>query len=154
MDSEVRWNIYLEGLSESSKNAYVKRVGDYIVWCNIDENHIKDPVDAQTVYQYLVHLHSTENFCASTLWTLYSMISAYYEAHHNRKTHVDLPIIQTLLKQWEKEDRTRKAKAFSKEEIYRYLTGAPNDDFHHPRKVATVLAIHGLLRKVELTETQ
>jgi site-specific recombinase XerD len=154
MNSQERWEVFQSSLKDASRQVYLKRVEDYVEWCGSAHEEPIDPFYADNVRKYLVTLKETEDYAAKTLWTIYSMISSYYECHHNHKIHVDLPMIQTLLKNWEKEDEVKKAKSFTKEEIFSYLENAPSDDNHHVRKVAAIIAISGLLRRAELTELQ
>jgi site-specific recombinase XerD len=153
MNSQRRWDIFVEGLEANSRAVYNRRTKDYIYWCVDDGLNTRDPTDAVSVLDYLNHLHESGSFCAKTLWTISSIISSWYETHHNHKVHEDLPLIRTKLKQWEKEDAVKKAKTFDKDEILHYLRDAPNDDIHHPQKVALIIAISGLERKSEVTMT-
>ena len=60
--------------------------------------------------------------------------------------------MKKILKQWEKEDETKKAEAFSQEDFENFIKTAPNDPFHFPRKIVMmILAVFGLLRKKEVT---
>ena len=154
MNSEDRWRVYLDSLAETSRATYSKRVGEYVEWCQEDQEPPLDRFHADSIRLYLESLRNTEAFAASTLWTIYSMISSYYESHHNHKVHTDLPMIQNLLKQWAKVDEVKKAKAFTKDEIIDFLQNGPNDDFFSVRKVAVTLAISGLLRRSELIQIE
>lgn len=153
MDPERRWSMYLEGLAEGSRAAYTRRIEEYRSFCDGErDGKVRDPKDGETVLQYVCMLHDADLYAAKSLWTIYSMVSSYYEAFHNRKAHCDVPMIVTKLKQWEKTEEVKKAASFEKRELDHYIADAPNDDTHHIRKVAMIIAIHGLLRKVELID--
>ena len=150
MDSERRWEIYLATLSPSSRQQYTVAVSDFKNWCH---GSTKEPISAETVVEYIKYLHDVRQLKTKTIWSLNSMVGSYYEAYKGSKPHDDLPLINKVLKQWEKSDTVKKASTFESEEIFKYLKEAPDDDFHLVRKVAMILALNGLERKNEITWT-
>eukprot|EP01031_Cornospumella_fuschlensis_P026662 gene26662-32218_t len=104
--------------------------------------------DARTVLAYLCDLKNEDAAAASSLWTLESMISSLMERVYNVKVLAVLPNLKSLLKNWAKQEEPRKAKTFEKNEIYNFLKEAPNE--YLPRKVSTILAVFGLLRRCEV----
>jgi site-specific recombinase XerD len=150
MDAERRWELYLAALSASSRQQYTVAVTDFKKWC---EDSSKVPINAETIVEYITYLHNVRGLKTKTIWSLNSMIGSFYEAFKGSKPHDDLPLINKLLKQWEKVDTVKKASTFESEEIFKYFREAPDDDFHLVRKVAVILAINGLERKNEITYT-
>jgi site-specific recombinase XerD len=153
MDPNRRWEVYLGGLSETSREIYQKRLLEYRDYC-FHDGEVKDMTSAFTIDDYIVHLRENAHYKASTVWTIYSMLSSFYEAYHNHKVLDDLAIIQKRIKQWAKTEKKKKAKTFEKEEIFEFLTNAPNDDFYLPRKVVAIIGLTGLERLNELTFTE
>ena len=138
------------GLAEKSRAQYVGAVEGYTKWC---ETMAKDKLNPEVVLEYLKHLYESDRYGAKSIWSISSMIGSFVETYTNKRPHEEFPLINKMIKQWEKKEEVKKAKTFEEAEVFKYLAEAPDDDFHLPRKVILILAINGLERKKEITFT-
>ena len=130
---EARWQNFIKGLKTG--DVYERRVEDYRTWCR-DQTVISLSTDS--ILKYMAELYEGDILCANTLWSVVSMISTWYESHTKRKPMAEDPQIKKLLVSWAKVEAIKKAKTLEKDELFKFLRDAPNDDFWLPRKVSMV----------------
>ena len=97
---------------------------------------------------YFRHLHDDKKYKPSTIWNRYSEIGACYNILLGKKLK-DFPLIQRLLRNYDKESTPKKAKAFSLQEIRMIVSHLVHGVYWQVRKAAVVVAFCGGLRLVE-----
>jgi hypothetical protein len=143
--SEQAWEDFKAGIVSGA--VYQKRVNEYFEFC-VEEGKNRD--DMASLLFYLTELHKDGDFAAKTLWTINSMICAWFVNVHNKNPVKDLLTIKASIKRWEKAEETKKATAFTAENISTFLKDAPNDHVYLPIKIATILGIYGFQRRAEM----
>lgn len=147
MNAQQRWEHFLETVKETSRPVYQKRVEEYHNWCSEFDHRA---FEAESLLTYMKHLHDEGIFMTSTLWSLVSIIGTYMECYNGKKPAAELPLIHQLLKNWQKTEDTKKAETFSKEEVFKFLNEAPDDDNYLVKKVVMIIAINCCQRKCEI----
>lgn len=97
---------YLESLSESSRRVYERNFDLYIDQCG---DWSIEAHTTEAVKRYMQSLHD-DGYKTSTLWSILSMLSAYFEFGLHIILKSAEPSIKRKLELWEKEDETKKAK--------------------------------------------
>jgi integrase len=91
-----------------------------------------------------------EQLLTSTIWSYLSHVNSFFEYGLRIIVKSADPTIKRKLKLWQKQDLTKKAKTFSKDQVERFLNDAPNSFDYLVKKVCLIVAIHGLLRLNEI----
>ena len=99
--------------------------------------------------QYFDHLRHERKLASSTLWSIYSMINHHYQLHFGQKLQM-YPRLTMLLKSFEQGYIRKSAGVFSKEQVIRFLSTAPNEGEHVHMKAGVVLSFCGGLRCADL----
>lgn len=144
------WNLYLSSLQPASQLKYKRNVQSYLNFCS--ESNLM-PENAGTVLRFLEKMHSDEDdtFCAKTLWSVCSQINAFImKVYKKSPVFLDEPLIKTVLNNWSKREVVKKAKHFTKEDVYRFLEEADNS-IYLVIKVVLIVAVNGLLRRGEIS---
>jgi hypothetical protein len=95
------------------------------------------------------------SYAASTLWSFASMLGRFLlKAYGIQGVAQKNGIIAAELAQWEKDETTKQAKVFTKEDVATFLSDVPTDDQTLVLKMVMILGISGLLRRKELYELQ
>ena len=105
-------NVYLDGLAPTSKIAYVNKMTSFIEFCEEGNEDGQYNLSLEDVSTYLVHLHES-GYKASTLWSSLSMLATFFEIGRNENVNAMKKLMTRHLKQWEKDDTTKKAKVGS-----------------------------------------
>lgn len=120
-DTETIENVYT--LPEISKETYEKRYHNFMEWCtvrNIEE--YTEPV----LLQYFKEQSKT--YKSATIFVIYSMIRATLSIRKN----VDISKYKELmkfLKKYADEKKPEKFKSFTRDEVNRFLTDAPDETY-------------------------
>lgn len=99
--------------------------------------------------QFFDYLKNIKKYACSTIWSSYSKLNHKHQIYFGEKLQI-YPRITHLLKSYESGYIRKTAKAFSKEEIDRYLESAPDSEDHVHIKVAVILGYFGGLRCADL----
>jgi hypothetical protein len=141
--------IWLNSLSPKSKAVYEKRLREYFFLKT--ERRIDGFEDA--VQAYINELHDI-GYKSGVIWSAYSIVCSWVKMVH----HIDIMGYckqnKRLLAQWAKLETKKKSAVFTEEDIKNYITNAPDDDTHLPKKFALAVGCGGCTRKVELLEIQ
>lgn len=152
-DLGTPYDNFLGTLAKSSQPIYRKRVQEFFEFCaakGVDRN------EPYNLLEYLTFLKNDEDFeySGSTLWTISSMISSWFLATNGINTKVAVPMLFRQLKQWKKQDETKKASTFTKEDLNKFLREYGNGNGGLTMKVAVIIAIYGLLRCCEIIQVK
>jgi len=145
----TEWDIFVNSLAASSKLKYNRTVLEYHDYCE-DEGFM--PNEPLNILKFLNDQHEVAQLAASSLWTIGSILVSYFQKVRGVNPYIAVPGLRNTLKNWQKHEETKRAKTFTAEEITQFLVESPNDRENLPRKVATILAVYGFLRKTEITE--
>lgn len=111
-------------LPEKTDYRYEKTYATFVKWQK--ETNETTSFDENTLLAYLNELSKTLK--CSSLWCMYSMLKRTIYRHHN----VDISLYSRLsafLKEKSMGYESKKCKVFSADEIQRFLTEAPDEDY-------------------------
>ena len=133
----------LDLLPEKSANRYKKEYNIFMSWCKEKSvNSLKEEV-------FLAYFSSLSKICKpNTLWSRYSMLKAVLKIEKNVNIG-DYFKLTAYLKKKNVGFTPKKAKIFTKEEISKFLSEAP-DDIYLMIKVAAIFGLAGACRREEL----
>jgi site-specific recombinase XerD len=106
-------HLYLNGLSNGSRVAYLKKMETFIDFCESGASEGEEIVKVEDVMAFITSLHD-DGFKTSTLWTSQSIILTFFDIGKGMNTNGVKKVIYRQLKLWEKDDLTKKAKVLSK----------------------------------------
>jgi len=139
---------HIQEFAEESTKLYRKRVCLYIKYC-ADETLEKSEVSS--VNKYMYYLRDTLDYAGTTIMSMLSMVMSWFMVVHKKRVFHESPTLKKIVNRWKNEDKITKSKVFTKEQMNKYLTDAPDDDFHLVRKIVFIFGVYGLLRRQELT---
>lgn len=149
-----QWDTFLDSLAQSSKLAYTRCASDYFYFSSKKTPPL-DPQDDASLFAFLHSLRKNQKFKASTLWTMLSMIGTFFVRVFNKvNPSTGKNFITDQLRQWTKDDETKKALVFSKEDVYKFIKEAPREPELLQKKVVLILGVFGLLRRSEIIALQ
>jgi len=102
-------NVYLNGLAQSSKLIYTKKMQDFIQYCEDGTNDGPYNASLEDVSAYVVTFHE-EGYKTSTLWSTLSVLLTFFEIGKDENVNAVKKLMYRHLKQWQKDDETKKAK--------------------------------------------
>lgn len=140
------WKTYLGSVAESTAKKYIDWVERFDNFCASDEQ--KGQSLSQNVLDFAESYHEIGH-CTSTLWSSMSPIKRYLKMKFNFNIDSEVPTLQSLFKNWEKEETVTKSAVFTRKHLESFLTSAPSDEKYLPIKVAAVVSTFGLLRTQE-----
>lgn len=104
MEEPTPFDSFLQSLAPESRVKYQIRVNQFLGYCQSNELE----VNPTSVQSFLVELH--EKYMASTLWTIFAILKAYFVNQHQLDLKTLLPGVPRLLKNWEKQDEKTQSK--------------------------------------------
>lgn len=110
-------------LPEKSKEVYQKVYDTFKKWC--DDKKIKTINEKVLVAYFTVEL---KDFKATSLWTIYSKLRSTLHIYENFDIST-FSNLKALLKLKSVGHNVKKSKTFTKEEFYRFIKEAPDDDY-------------------------
>lgn len=134
-------------LKERSANKYRNRVMNYKHHCRENELNEADP---QSILSYMDFMRQELEYLSSTIWSAVVILCTWFSHVHLIRAMDKAPLIKGQLKKWAEKDDVTQAKAFTAEEIEKFLVEAPDDETHLVRKAAHIYGVHGLCRKSEI----
>ena len=159
--NEEAFEEYLKNLHDRTGPRYRQRVNEYKEFCS-KGNCL--PNDVISLELYLLHLrgqrHAETNerlYCSSTLNSISSQISVWFQSALNTKPLQELPNLRNLLREWDSEETGDAAdeandEAFEVQDVYRFLEQAPNSNSFIIHKLVLILSMYGFLRKTEIAK--
>ena len=100
---------------------------------------------------FLHHERYQNEYGSNTiLWCIASAVNKRLDYYFHTAL-IKSEFVKRLLKNWSKKEVTRKAKHFSREEIFRFLKDAPDTGDWLQKKAQVIVAVYGGLRISELT---
>jgi integrase len=133
--------IMLVNQSASTRKAYLKCAADY------EQHRAKEPHSETVFLSFLVK--ESETKVASTLWTLFSHVKKYLLLECGLDIGSSQRIID-FLKSKSRMHKKKKAEAFTRDELFRYLREAPSDGNFLISKLILLAGFYGGLRGCEL----
>lgn len=131
----------------------VKRYDDawneFCKYHKLTETDLNNEPSEELMLQYFDHLKKTKAYASSTIWSVYSMINHKFQLVYGKKLQV-YPRITMLLKSFEAGYVRKTASIFSKDEIKRFLTTAPDSGEFIHIKAAVALGFCGGLRCADM----
>jgi integrase len=133
--------IILAHQASSTKKAYEKYVKDY------NEHRGELPNSEAVILSFLTKESATK--APTTLWTIYSLVKKYlllecsFDLGHAERVN---EFLKTLMRQHKK----KKAAAFSREDIFKFLRAAPSEGEDLVCKLVLLAGFYGGLRGCEL----
>lgn len=106
---------FLRSLASTSEVKYRARVEHFLHYCAVEGFEI----NPSTVQDYMEELY--EKYMASTLWSIFAILKAYFQADYHVDLQNELPGVVRLLKQWEKTEETSQSKVNQPQLIYLIL---------------------------------
>ena len=104
MEEPTPFDSFLQSLAPESRVKYQIRVNQFLGYCQSNELE----VNPTSVQSFLVELH--EKYMASTLWTIFAILKAYFVNQYQLDLKTLLPEVPRLLKNWEKQDEKTQSK--------------------------------------------
>ena len=105
-----------------------------------------------TVEKYLIYLHAEDAYSAATLWSINSMLGAWFIQVHNINNPIaTLLTLKPLLKRWQTQEEQKKAHEFTRDDINRFLRDAPTTVVTLVQKLVIAIGIYGFQRRTEVT---
>eukprot|EP01036_Dinobryon_divergens_P026631 gene26631-35304_t len=159
--NEEAFEEYLKSLHDRTGPRYRQRVNEYKEFCLKGNCHPNDVINLE---HYLIHLrdqrHGETNeriYCSSTLNSISSQISVWFQSALNTKPLQELPNLRNLLREWDSEETGEAADeefdgAFEVHDVYRFLEDAPNSNSFIIYKLVLILSMYGFLRKTEIAK--
>ena len=144
--SQQEWDNYVRDIA--SGKVYLARVTNYLEFC--EESEIEDKA-VGSLHSYLDMLHKDGLYCGTTLFSINSMICAWFIHRHNISPCKESLTLVPKLKRWLKEHEAVKAETFTLTEIQRFWADAPNNYVWLLKKAVCALAINGCMRRTEIT---
>jgi integrase len=138
---------YVETLAINSQDKYKRVAKEYLEFC---EDSGKNPDDVGIVREFLTFLRNDDDsdYCASTLWTICSIVCTWLRCEHKIEASVADPLLSKTLKNWTKQDEKKKAPTFTEAMINKLLNDGSEDQLVH--QVVFILGIYGFLRRSEV----
>lgn len=102
-------NVYINGLAQSSNLIYTKRMQDFIQFCEDGTDDGPYNASLEDVSAYIISLHK-EGYKTSTLWSTLSVLLTFFKIGQDENVNAVKKLMYRHLKQWQKEDDTKKAK--------------------------------------------
>lgn len=139
--SKMAEKVILEHQAESTKKAYAKCSTEY-------EQHREDKPHSEAVLlSFLVESSKTK--APTTLWSMFSLVKKYLLLECSFDVGRSSRIID-FLKTLSRQHKKKKAAAFSRDDLFKYLQGAPSvgDDLIH--KLVLLVGFYGGLRGCEI----
>jgi site-specific recombinase XerD len=103
---QASFEAYLDCLAPASRLTYERNIELFIDDC--EENDLESN-ESLSLVSYITSLHN-EGLKTSTLWSITSMISAYFEFGFHIIIKSAQPSLKRKLELWEKQDEVKKAK--------------------------------------------
>lgn len=108
----------------------------------------------ETFIRYFDYLKNTRNYASSTMWSIYSMLNHKTQLLFGKKLQTLYPRLTMLLKSFESGYVRKKSNIFTKDEINKFLTSAPDSGEFIHIKAGIVLGFCGGLRCADLISIQ
>lgn len=106
-------NVYLNGLAPTSKNAYIHKMEAFVEYCQSGTDTGPYETSIEDVSEYIISMHES-GYKTSSLWTAMSMILTFFEIGKDVNVNAVKKLMARHLKQWEKDESTKKAKVYCK----------------------------------------
>ena len=114
---------------------------------DLADNHTPTPREFAA---FLHHERYENEYSSNTMWCIASAVNKRLD-YYFHTAPIKSEFVKKLLKNWSKKEVTRKAKHFSREEIFRFLKDAPDTGDWLQKKAQVIVAVYGGLRISELT---
>ena len=150
---ESSWNTFLQSLSPKSIPSYQRWIKQFKEYQAIHSNQLPNSSLEAEINDFFDDLHQSGK-ATSTLWSVYSIIKSYLLITQSYRLDERMPQLIRLLKNWQKKEEQKKSKVFSRDNVIKFLSDAPDDEKYLVMKASLVVGIHGFLRLSELTEFQ
>jgi hypothetical protein len=138
----------LSSLSAGSRSVYERRIKQFVDFAS---EHEGKPT-ATVLLEFVNELASV--YCASTLWSILSMVKRYLELQLNFSVELQAPNVGMFLKNREKREEKKRSSTFSMENLNIFVRTAPENGKVLVQKVTLIVGVYGLLRKAELLSLQ
>ena len=154
---EAAFEEFLKTLHDRSGPRYRQRVIEYKEYCAQNKYREFDVINLE---HYILHLReerdedNESSYCASTLSSITSQISMWFQSALQIKPMLELPNLKNLLHVWDAEKKTdgEEVPFFEVQEAFRFLDEAPNNSAFIGHKLVLILSIYGFLRKTEIAK--
>lgn len=125
------------------KKKYDDTIRTYKTWISKEQKQ----ETALSVLEFIQSCQTT--YAPSTLWVIFSILNKYFKVYHNTRLN-DCVLLIDWLKSNEKKHKPKKSAVLTQDDIENFLVRG--EDSLLMEKVASVIAIHGLLRISELVD--
>ena len=136
---------WLNSLDSGSRRRYERIIGDFV-----EVDGLNGDICAN-VREFICNVHD-RGIATSSLWSIFSVLCSLASFLRGVNAKERLSDVPKLLRNWEKDESTKKSAVFKLEEIRKFVNEAPDDDVYLIMKVALIIGYSGLLRKIELVE--
>jgi integrase len=140
-------------LPESSKDQFLnfKSKEIYLKWISAYKNWVGKFNSQECPTSVLLFLQDlSDSYAPTSLWSIYAIVNKYMKVQHSINLN-DHELIKDYLKGLSKYHNPEKSNVLSRKNIDDYLD-LPETDQNIAIKAALVIGIHGLLRRIEITE--
>ena len=114
-------DIMQDAMPIKSNKKYNDSWNDFCEFLKLDD---REPTEDELL-QYFDNLKNNKEYASSTIWSVYSMINHKFQLLFGKKLQI-YPRITILLKSYEAGYVRKSASVFSKDEILRFLSTAPD----------------------------
>ena len=156
---EAAFEDFLKTLHDRSGPRYRQRVIEYKEYCAQNNYREFDVINLEHFILYLREERDEDDkerrlYCASTLSSITSQISMWFQSALRIKPMAELPNLKNLLHVWDAEEKTdgEEVPFFEVQEAFRFLDEAPNNSAFIGHKLVLILSMYGFLRKTEIAK--
>ena len=117
--------LWLSSLGEKTQTNYQKILAAYFKFC---ENELNSSFNREDLLsEYINELHD-EGYKTSTLYSVLSVINNFHDNLDRWRPFDEMRSLVRQLKQWEKDDETKKSLTFTKEQVERLVREGDETD--------------------------
>ena len=106
---------------------------------DLADNHTPTPREFAA---FLHHERYENEYSSNTMWCIASAVNKRLD-YYFHTAPIKSEFVKKLLKNWSKKEVTRKAKHFSREEIFRFLKDTPDTGDWLQKKAQVIVAVYG-----------